>query len=432
MKKWLSSREVRVPLIYCVFSLIWVFTTDRINLAISTDMVTATTIAMIKGTLFVVISTLLIFILLKVDEIRQASLDSELKKVQESFASLFSDNPLPIWMFDPATGKFLSANQAVCDLFDCPADHFMTITLNDLCDQDDCSRLLDALKSPDIFLHRSGPWKMLTRKGAPLTSDLFPMQIEYSGQRVVMMFIFDLSHQLEVEAALKTTTDERDDYEAFSYSVSHDLRAPLRAIKGYSKALMEDYASKLDEKGMIYLNGMNQAGGEMDQMIDNLLMLTRLKRSSLKMETVDLAVLAGEIMGQVASQDRERKYKFITPKTALVKADASLMRSLLVNLFENAWKYTADRDPARIEFGSRVDPQLGRVYFIKDNGIGFEPEEAASLFKPFYRTHVSGDFPGMGIGLSIAARIIERHNGRIWAEGERDKGAALCFTLGME
>lgn len=432
MKKWLRVRSNRVPLIYCVFSLIWVFTTDRINLAVSTDIVTATTIAMIKGTLFVIISTLLIFILLKLDEIRQASLDSKLKTVQESFSSLFSNNPLPIWMFDPATGKFLTANQAVCDLFSCPADQFLMLTLNDLCDPEDCDRLIDALKAPDIFLHRSGPWKMLTRKGAPLTSDLFPMQIEYSGRTVVMMIVFDLSHQLEVEAALKTTTDERDDYEAFSYSVSHDLRAPLRAIKGYSKILMEDYASKLDEKGMNYLNGMNQAGGEMDQMIDNLLMLTRLKRSSLDLQNVDLAALATEINAEISNHEKGRQVKFIAPKSLMVKADASLMKNLLENLLENAWKYTANRVPGRIEFGSRVDPQLGQVYFVKDNGIGFEPDEAANLFKPFYRTHASGEYSGMGIGLSIAARIIERHNGRIWAEGECEKGAAIYFTLGME
>ena len=108
------------------------------------------------------------------------------------------------------------------------------------------------------------------------------------------------------------------------------------------------------------------------------------------------------------------------------------MKNLLENLIENAWKYTADRDPARIEFGSQVDPKLGRVYFVKDNGIGFDPDEAANLFKPFYRTHASGEYSGMGIGLSVAARIIERHNGRIWAEGECEKGATIYFTLGME
>ncbi len=432
MKKRFTSRVFRIPLIYFIFSLIWVFTTDRINLAINTDMVRATTIAMIKGTLFVVISTLLIYVLLKIDKRQQASLNTELKAVQSGFTSLFSKNPLPIWIYDQADGKFLAANQAVCDLFGCSTEKIMEMRLIELCDPQDCDRLLNELKKPDIFLHRSGPWKMLTLKGEPITSDLFPMQIEYSGRSVVMMIVFDLSKQLEVEAALKTTTDERDDYEAFSYSVSHDLRAPLRAIKGYSSILMEDYASKLDEKGMGYLNGLSQASGEMNQMIDNLLMLTRLKRSSLNLDIVDLAAMAGEIMKQVASQDEERKFEFVSPKTAIVKADRSLMRNLLANLLENTWKYTANRDLAKIEFGCRKDPKMGWVYFIKDNGIGFEPDEAANLFKPFYRTHSSGEYPGMGIGLSVAARIIERHNGRIWAEGECEKGATIYFTLGME
>jgi PAS domain S-box-containing protein len=432
MKKWFRSRTIRVPLIYGLFSILWIFTTDKINLAISTDLAGATTIAILKGTLFVVISTLLIYFLLRYDERKQASLNSELKTMQASFNSLFARNPLPIWMNDPDSGDFLVANQAACELYECSQEEFLRMKLADVCDAAEFDRLKGEIQNEDFFMKRSGPWQQVTCKGMKVFVDFFPTQIRYAGRNVTMMTVFDLSRQLEAEAELKSTATQRDDYEAFSYSVSHDLRAPLRAIKGYGQILLQEKASHLDREGKDFLEGMVQASQEMNQMIDNLLMLTRLKHSSLELGFVDLAALADGIMQQLAVQDGDRKVEFKVTGKAVVKADASLMKSLLANLIENAWKYTSGRNPAQIEFGSRVDAEKGRVFFIKDNGIGFDAGEVAEVFKPFHRTHAAGDYPGMGIGLSIAARIVERHNGQIWAEGERDKGATFYFTLGME
>jgi signal transduction histidine kinase len=432
MGKWLRSRTNYVPLIYFVFSLAWVFTTDKINLAISNNLAAATTIAMIKGSLFVVISTLLIYLLLRFDERRNATLDSELKTMQSSFNSLFSQNPLPIWMYDSEDGCFLAANTAACDLYRCNLQQFLMMKLADVCAPEEYERLATEMKGESFFMHRSGPWQQVTCEKGRVIVDFFPTQVQFSGRSVIMMTLFDLRQQLQTEAELKLTASERDDYEAFSYSVSHDLRAPLRAIKGFGELIRQDYSARMEKQQKDYFEKMVQASQEMNQMIDNLLMLTRLKRSNLDVGTVDLSRLAAEVIQQLATQEPQRKVAFKAVRAAIVKADNSLMKNLLANLLENAWKYTESCDPAQIEFGSKVDNENGRVYFVKDNGVGFDPQEAADLFKPFHRTHTAGEYPGMGIGLSIAARIVERHNGRIWAEGEKGGGATFYFTLEME
>jgi signal transduction histidine kinase len=430
MKKTPLSRTIRVPLIYCAFSILWIFATDKLNSLISSDIAKATTIAMIKGTAFVLVSTFLIYFLLRVDERQKTSLNSELKIVKESFDSLFARNPLPIWMYDPESKRFLAVNEAACSFYACAQEKFLKIKLANLCAADEYSRLISEMGTESFYKSLSGPWRQITCGGDPLDVELFPLQVQYAGRNVTMMMVFDLSRQLKVEAALKTTATQRDDYEAFSYSVSHDLRAPLRTINGYGKLLMSDFAPQVKGEMHSYLAAMIQASQEMNQMIDNLLMLSHLKRGSLNYGYIDLAELAKGIIKQVCQQEPDRVVEFKSGKAAMVTADAALMKNLLHNLIENAWKYTAERNPARIEFGSLVDPVKGRVYFVKDNGLGFSEHEAAELFKPFQRTPAVGDYPGMGIGLSIAARIVERHGGQIWAEGKRDKGATFYFTLG--
>jgi PAS domain S-box-containing protein len=432
MKKLWRSRTVRIPLIYCIFSVIWIFSTDRLNYLITPNPEMATTVAMIKGTAFVLASTALIYLLLRFDDKQKTSLNTELKVVQDSFTYLFARNPLPMWMYDPENKHFLAVNEAACELYGYKADEFLSKRLEDISPAAEFTHLLAELRSGQPSLQRSGPWQQVKRDGATLYAYIFGVPIQYAGRSVILATVFDISQQREVEKALRTTETQRDDYEAFSYSIAHDLRTPLRAVRGYGEVLLSGHASHLNQEAQGYISAMVQAGEEMEQMIDNLLILTRLKRTSLNPSSVDLAQIANEVMAQFARLEPERKVEFTCIEHALVKADAALMKNLFNNLLENSWKFTSTREITQIEFGSLVDPKKGRVYFVRDNGLGFSSQEADLIFKPFHRLTGADNVSGTGIGLSIVARIVERHNGQVWAEGEPGKGATIYFTLGLE
>jgi len=216
--------------------------------------------------------------------------------------------------------------------------------------------------------------------------------------------------------------------ESFSYSVSHDLRAPLRSIDGFSQALVEDYPDKLDEQGKDYLQRVRSSTQRMGELIDDLLKLSRVTRSEIKLEMVNLSTLAQSIATEVQKTQPERQVEFVITPGLSAKGDEHLLRLLLENLLGNAWKFTAKHPQARIAFGStRVDGK--QVFFVRDDGAGFDMTYADKLFAPFQRLHSASEFPGIGIGLATAQRIINRHGGRVWAEGEIEKGATFYFTL---
>lgn len=216
--------------------------------------------------------------------------------------------------------------------------------------------------------------------------------------------------------------------EAFSYSVSHDLRAPLRGIDGFSQALLEDYGPKLNEETKNYLHRIRKSSQRMGQLIDDLLNLSRVTRSAMQHETVDLSELAFAISREIQMTQPEREAEFIIAKGLSVQGDARLLTILLENLLGNAFKFTGKNPYAKIEFGM-VEYKGKPVYFLRDNGAGFDMTYADKLFGAFQRLHSQTDFPGTGIGLAIAKRIIHRHGGGIWAEAEINKGAAFYFTL---
>ncbi len=240
-----------------------------------------------------------------------------------------------------------------------------------------------------------------------------------------------LNAELEARVALRTAELERvnKNLEAFTYSVSHDLRAPLRALSGFSAALVEDYGDRLDETGRGYAGSIMAASERMAALIDDLLLLSRVSRAGMNREPVDLSAEAAAVAGDLRSRDPGRQVRFTIEDGIRVIADRSLIRSVVQNLLENAWKFTARRDGAVIEF-ARAAPEEGMVCcYVRDNGAGFDPAYAAKLFQPFERLHDAAEFPGTGIGLATVARIIERHGGRTWADGAVGQGATFYFTL---
>jgi PAS domain S-box-containing protein len=219
--------------------------------------------------------------------------------------------------------------------------------------------------------------------------------------------------------------------EAFSYSVSHDLKAPLRSVSGFSDALMEDYSGKLDEQGNEYLRKIKESSDRMAKLIDDLLMLAKITSREINFGKVNLSQLAEDAIGELQASDPDRKVKVNITPNLIAYGDRNLLSIVFTNLLGNAWKFSSKVAQPHIEVGT-IEKNGKPAYFVRDNGAGFNMEYADKLFKPFQRLHMASDFAGTGIGLSIVQRIAHRHGGKVWAEGKVGEGATFYFTLGQE
>lgn len=229
-------------------------------------------------------------------------------------------------------------------------------------------------------------------------------------------------------ALLADLERKNKELEAFSYSVSHDLRGPLRTIDGFSAALLEDCGEQLDEVGKSHLRRVREAARRMGDLIDDLLKLSRIGRGALNVAPVDLSSLVREVFDDLARKQPERRVELVSPEALIAEADGRMMLVVFENLLGNAFKFTSKTDSPRIEFG--CEPRGSEtVYFVRDNGAGFDMRYASKLFGPFQRLHRATEFPGTGIGLATVQRIASRHGGRIWAEAEPGKGATFRFSL---
>jgi signal transduction histidine kinase len=216
---------------------------------------------------------------------------------------------------------------------------------------------------------------------------------------------------------------------AFSYSIAHDLRTPLRAMSGFAEILSEEYSDRLDEAGRGYAGRIQAASTHMSGLIDDLLDMSRVSEAEIRLQEVDLSADVTAICDQLRARDPGRRVRVTVEDGVRVTADAVLIRTVLENLLENAWKFTARRDDASIEFGTVSAGDAGICCYVRDNGAGFDPAYASKLFQQFQRLHAATEFPGTGIGLATVRRIIERHRGRVWAEGTIDRGATFYFAL---
>lgn len=265
---------------------------------------------------------------------------------------------------------------------------------------------------------------------------------ESNGQPHLLLIIEDITEQVQKQAEIKALNQQlleqavrleqtNQELEAFSYSVSHDLRAPLRSLDGFSQALLTRYADGLDEQGRHYLERIRAGAQRMGELINDLLDLSRIGRSEIRRQPVDLSALARQIAAELQASEPQREAVFEIEDDLIVKGDARLLSLALTNLLENAWKFSRPRRLASIKIGKY---QLGKetVFFVQDNGVGFDMAYGNKLFSPFQRLHGVYEFPGSGIGLATVKRILQRHGGRIWAEAKPDQGATFYFVIGGE
>lgn len=225
----------------------------------------------------------------------------------------------------------------------------------------------------------------------------------------------------ELEAAQKELED-------FSYSVSHDLRAPLRAVNGFARIALEEYGPQLPEEGRRYLERVRNAGEKMGELIESLVAFSRFGRQSLKCESVDSLKVVQSALEEIQNTQKIAPIEFRIGKLPECKADPHLLRQIWMNLLANAIKFSSPRSPAIIEIGC-IRENAENIYFVRDNGVGFDMKYSNKLFGVFQRLHRVDEFPGAGIGLAIAQRLVHRHGGRIWAQGQVDHGATFYFTI---
>jgi light-regulated signal transduction histidine kinase (bacteriophytochrome) len=271
----------------------------------------------------------------------------------------------------------------------------------------------------------------------PIEISLSPFESDHGT--MVSSTIRDISERRRVDAEVRELNETlrqhsarlevaNNELEAFSYSVSHDLRAPLRSIDGFSSALIEDCGDQLNEQARSHLNRIRAGASRMAQLIDDLLNLSRISRTEMRREEVNLSAMATAVLSECRRGEPQREVECVVADGVVARGDPRLLQIVLENLLGNAWKFTGNNPQARIEFAAAV--QDGHtVIQVTDNGVGFDMQYAANLFGAFQRLHGATEFPGTGIGLATVQRIINRHRGRVWAEAVKDRGATFLFTL---
>lgn len=280
------------------------------------------------------------------------------------------------------------------------------------------------------------------KDGVPFWNELTVSPVQDEDGRVTHFLGIqnDITHRIETEEALKEATVELEEHvrertaeleraneelEGFTHSVSHDLRAPMRSIMGFSTILMEDYAAELSPEARQQLQRISSAAGKMQQIIEDLLTYSRVGRKELRREPVDLSGMAEAIGADLVRRHPDRSTVIGVDRGITAVGDPTLLRMVLENLLDNAYKFTSKRPDGKVEL-RKVDEHH---FVVRDNGAGFEPQYADKLFKPFERLHSDRDYPGTGIGLANVKRIVERHGGKIWAEGKPNEGAAFHVLL---
>ncbi len=388
--------------------------------------------------------------------------ETALRESEARLRAVFDNAPVGMADLTP-DGEFVRANPRLCQITGYTPGELAALPLSDIIHPDD--RPADEAHTGRMLAGEISSYTVTRRYqrkgGGVVWAEVNRALVRAPDGRplLIVSVVRDITAQRQAEAQVRALTADLEDrvlrrtaqlqranqnLEMFTYSVSHDLRAPLRALSGFSEALAEEYAAQLDGAGLGYLRRIEAASGRMARLIDGLLQLSRVSRAEISLEPVDLSAEIAEIVAELRACAPRRQVRFRIQPAVTAVADRVLIRTMLQNLVENAWKFTARRREATIEFGTvqpgtigwaAAEPGPGATAdgtlccYVRDNGAGFDPAFASKLFQPFQRLHASSDFPGTGIGLASARQIVERHGGRTWAEAAEGHGATFYFTL---
>ena len=372
---------------------------------------------------------------------QRMQMEQTLRHSEELFSKAFSASPAGITITRLRDGAIVDANDSFIANMGYSRGELLGHTVDELAlfpDSTMRERLLDRLRTAGSIHNQE---LSLRRKDGQMRELLASFElIVIGGELCVLSLGVDISERKHTEneihrlnevlrerAALLEAANR--ELQTFSYTISHDLSAPLRAIDGFSQVLLAEYAHRLDAQGKLYLGRIHAGVEHMSALMEGLLALSRLTHGDIRRELVALSALAESIMADLAQREPWRRVEFICAPDLRALGDARLLRSVLENLLGNAWKFTVRRSVGHIEFGQQLQPDGPTAFVVRDNGAGFDMAHAHKLFGVFQRLHAQDEFPGTGIGLAIVQRIIHRHGGRVWAEGAVDQGAAFYLTL---
>lgn len=370
--------------------------------------------------------------------------EKELRESEQKYRLLFEDNPHPMWVYDLETLNFLEVNQAAITKYGYSREEFLKMNLKDIRPAGEIEKLMDNVRQDSDELSFSGEWKHKNRDGDIFLVEIISHSIIYDNKKARLVLANDITKRLQAEEEIRKLNEtleqrviERTDQlemankelEAFSYSVSHDLRAPLRHINGYVDLLNDRFQDNLPEKASHYLGVITDAAKQMGLLIDDLLQFSRTGRQELRKVKIDMNVLVSEVLEDKIKPDiKDRKIIWSVQELPEVFGDYSLLKQVWVNLLDNAVKYTKYKESAEISINF-IEEKDNFVFYIRDNGVGFDMKYSSKLFGVFQRLHSQSEFEGTGIGLANVQRIVQKHNGSIWAEAEPDKGATFFFNL---
>ncbi|GLI39773.1 hypothetical protein GHYDROH2_32740 [Geobacter hydrogenophilus] len=370
-------------------------------------------------------------------------IEEELRRSEIRYRRLFQDSHAVMLLLDSKTGCIVDANPAASSYYGYSINELRgkpISMINTLSPEKIAQELVLARKEGRrhfFFEHRLA-------SGQVHPVEVFSGPIEIDGKPLLFSIVHDITKRREAEEKLQAMNTELEqrvlerttqleeanrELESFSYSVSHDLQAPLRHMTAYSRILLDDFQDKLDADAVGYLDRIVQNGAKMESLIDALLQLSRAGRTDMTISTVNLTVLANEMINELRLEDLERTVRVTIAEGLTTRGDPVLLRSVLENVLRNAWKYTRQTDEAIIEVGAE-EKNGSTIFFVRDNGIGFDMAYADKIFDAFQRLHTDEDFRGSGIGLATVKRIINRHGGDIWVQAEKGKGTTVYFTIG--
>jgi PAS domain S-box-containing protein len=373
--------------------------------------------------------------------------EQRLRESETQYRSLFVDNPQPMCVYAPESGRILAVNSAGLAHYGYSQEEFLQLSLWDLVPADEVDSWRAQIFGSPVRGSRRYTGRHRRKNGEVFEVETFGNDIVFQGRPARVALAVDVTDQRRTQrevARLNAELEERvrqrtaqleaanAELEAFSYSIAHDLRSPLTSIDGFSRVLEESYAGALDDKGLHYLRRIQVAVRQMSELTDAMLSLAHLSRVQLKSEPVDLAEAARAVIAQLREREPQRAAQLEAPEQLWARGDPRLLQQVVANLVGNAWKFSGRSPHTHIRIGSQRGPGGETVYFVADRGAGFDMQHASRLFGAFQRLHAPSEFDGTGIGLALVQKIVARHGGRIWAEAKPGEGATFYFTLASE
>jgi PAS domain S-box-containing protein len=392
---------------------------------------------MIGGGVVVLLATVRQIVLLS-ERDRLLAAEQQMRTAEMSYRTVVESASDGIFIAD-AQGRYVEVNPRGCELLGYARDELTGLTIADVIVPEDRRRVEPELRKLAERRTVQSEWLFVRKDGSTFRGEVSGCLLPDGRLQGILR---DVTERRALEEQVRQVLEERVrertleleranvELEAFAYSASHDLRTPLRAIDAYAAMLAEDEGEKLGDSGRRSLERIRKSTGRMTELVDRMLDLSRVGRCELKLETLDLASLAREVTEELRVAEPAHAVEFVCPKALAARGDRALVRTLLFNLLQNAWKFTRGRPSPRVELGSAPGSDAEPGFFVRDNGVGFDPELADKVFRPFQRLHREDEFAGSGIGTAIVARIVERHGGSVSAHGKVGEGATFHFSLG--